>query len=136
MLQSVGNPTDAHELRLLANGDHLVLTYPIESDVDLRFTGLRVLFDDDETMADCEIQELDSGGNLVWSWLATNHIDPVQESLEPAVNTINSQSVVDVFHCNAIDVDSKGNLLLSSRHANAVYYIDPAAQRAAPSFGS
>lgn len=120
-VQAVGSPTDAHELRLLPNGDHLLLTYPLQSGVDL--TGLQT-FGSDETIANCQIQEVDPTGQLVWSWLATDHVDPKQESLEPATDTVNGTTVDDVFHCNSIDVDASGNLLLSMRHANAVFYID------------
>ena len=120
-VSAVGSPTDGHELRLLPNGDHLLLTYPIEDNVDL--TGLQS-FGTDETIADCEVQEIDPSGNLVWSWLATDHIDPTRESIEPAADTINGASVIDVFHFNSIDVDGSGNLLLSSRHANAIFYVD------------
>ena len=42
------------------------------------------------------------------------------------MNNVDDASVVDPFHCNSIDVDSSGNLLLSSRHANALFYIDRA----------
>jgi hypothetical protein len=122
-LEAVNSPTDHHELRLLANGDHLILSYPFESGVDL--TGLQQ-FGPGETMADCVIQELDPAGNLVWSWRGSDHIDPVLESVEPASDTINGQAIVDPFHCNAIDVDSSGNLLLSARHTNAIFYIDRA----------
>ncbi len=118
---AVGSPTDDHELRLLPNGDYLLLTYRFESGVDL--TGLQT-YGAGETMADCAIQEVDPTGRLVWSWLASDHIDPVLESIEPATETVLGQSIVDVFHCNAIDVDSTGNLLLSARHTNAVFYID------------
>jgi hypothetical protein len=120
-LTAVGSGTDGHELRLLPNGHYLLFTYPLESDVDL--TGLQS-FGDDETIADCEVQEIDSSGSLVWSWRASDHVDPVQESLEPAVDTINGASIVDVFHFNSIEVDVSGNLLLSSRHANALFYVD------------
>jgi hypothetical protein len=120
-VEAVGSATDPHELRLLPNGDHLLLTYPFKSGVDL--TGLQT-YGSGATIADCEIQEVDPAGNLVWSWRASDHIDPVLESLEPASDTILGQSVVDVYHCNAIDVDSSGNLLLSSRHTNAIFYID------------
>jgi hypothetical protein len=122
-VMTVGNPTDVHELRVLANGDHLLFTFPIESNVDL--TGLQS-FGSDQSMADCEVQEIDPSGNLVWSWLASQHVDPTVESLEPAVDMINGVSVVDPFHFNSIDVDSSGNLLLSSRHTNALYYVDRA----------
>jgi Arylsulfotransferase (ASST) len=120
-VEAVGSATDVHELRLLPNGDHLLLTYPFKSGVDL--TGLKT-FGSAETIADCEIQEVDPAGNLVWSWRASDHIDPVLESLAPATNTVLGQSIVDVYHCNAIDVDSSGNLLLSSRHTSALFYID------------
>jgi Arylsulfotransferase (ASST) len=120
-LTAVGSPTDAHELRLLPNGDYLLWTYVLVSHVDL--TGLQT-FGSDETVADCEIQEIDPAGRLVWSWLSTDHVDPVQESMEPAADAVHGVSVVDVFHFNSIDVDASGNLLLSARHANAIYYVD------------
>ncbi len=120
-ITTVGSPTDDHDLRLLPNGDYLLLTYPLESGVDL--TGLQT-FGEGETMADCEIQEVDPTGRLVWSWRASDHIDPVRESMAPGTDTILGQSIVDVYHCNAIDVDSSGNLLLSARHADAIFYID------------
>jgi hypothetical protein len=119
---AVGGPTDDHELQALANGDHLLFTYPIESGVDL--SGLQS-FGTNETMAACEIQEVDLAGNLVWSWRASDHIDPVKESLEPMTDSFGEGgTLVDVFHCNSIDVDGSGNLLLSMRHANAVFYIN------------
>jgi hypothetical protein len=122
-----GTPTDGHDLRMLSNGHHLVLSYPIETGVDL--TGLstfgtKIALGNNNTMADCQVQEVDGLGNLVWSWLASQHIDPVKESLEPTPYTVNGVSVIDVFHCNSIDVDSSGNLLVSSRHMNSVFYID------------
>jgi hypothetical protein len=120
-LQASGSPTDGHELRLLPNGNALLFTYLIRSGVDL--TGLES-FGDDEFMADCEIQEIDPTGQRVWSWLASDHVDAVTESVETLVNVIDGRSVVDPFHCNSIDVDGSGNLLVSLRHANAVLYLD------------
>lgn len=124
-----GDATDGHDLRLLPNGDHLVLSYPIEDGVDLlglATYGTNLPLSDGVTMADCQVQEVDPFGNLVWSWLASDHIDPVKESLEPTPYAVNGETVIDVFHCNSIDVDSSGNLLVSSRHMNSVFYIDKA----------
>jgi hypothetical protein len=119
-------PTDGHELQALPNGDHLVFTYPLEAGFDL--TDLHVMppVTTNQTIADCKIEEVDPAGNLVWSWLASDHVDPVKESLEPLTDTINGKTVIDVFHCNSIDVDTQGNLLVSMREANAVYYISRA----------
>jgi hypothetical protein len=121
ILTAVGSSTDDHDLRLLPNGDYLLLTYPFVSGVDL--TGLQS-FGAGETMADCEIQEVGPTGSLVWSWRATDHIDPVRESLEPDTNVISGQTIVDPYHCNSLDVDASGNVLLSTRHTNALFYID------------
>jgi hypothetical protein len=120
-VQYVGNPTDGHELLSLKTGNHIVQSYIIQSGWDL--TGLKS-FGSNETMVNCSIQEVDGSGNVVWSWLATDHVDPVQESVQPVVNTVNNVSIVDPFHCNAVDVDATGNLLVSMRHASAVYYVD------------
>ncbi|MEO8905749.1 MAG: arylsulfotransferase family protein [Polyangiaceae bacterium] len=114
-------PTDDHELRVLTNGDYLVFTYPVETDVDL--TGVNS-YGPDESIYDCEIQELNPSGSLVWSWLASDHIDPKYESLFASDGLVNGVSVADVFHCNGIDVDGAGNLLVSMRHTNSAFYVE------------
>jgi len=123
MLQSPDAPTDAHELRLLANGDYLLFADVVVPGVDL--TGLAG-FGSNESIDDCKIEEVSPDGNLVWSWLASDHVDPVRESLAPATNMIDQVNVVDWFHCNSIDVAANGDLLVSARHANAVYYVERA----------
>jgi Arylsulfotransferase (ASST) len=120
-LSPVGAPNDLHEHLPLANGDYLVTAYPIVHHVDL--TGLGS-YGPDNDVADCQVQEIDRQGKLVWSWSASDHIDPVKESLEPQQNTINGSTVVDPYHINSIDVDGGGNLLLSFRHTNSVDYVD------------
>lgn len=114
---AAGTPADGHELQFLPNGHRLILTTPVVSGVDL--TGLKT-FGANQNVLSCNIEELDAAGNLVFSWQASDHIDPVQESLVPA----QSAAYIDVYHCNSIDADAGGNLLLSVRFANALYYID------------
>jgi hypothetical protein len=108
----VTTPTDSHELRLLSNGDALLLTFPV------------VAIDGGTLVGDCEIQEVDDKGGLVWSWDALAHVDVAKESVTQQVAKVNGVDVVDVYHCNSVDVDSSGNLLLSMRHTSAVYFID------------
>lgn len=119
-LAAVGVPTDFHELRALPSGDYLVLSYPLVKGVDL--TGLGTFGVQD--IVDCQVQELDQTGKLVWSWTASDHVDAVSESTEPGTNSVIGTPVVDVFHCNSVDVDSSGNLLVSMRHTDSVYYVD------------
>jgi hypothetical protein len=121
VVRASGTSTDGHELRLLPNGDYLLFTYPLKPQVDL--TGLEA-FGAAETLADCEIQEVDPTGQVVWSWFASDHVDAVTESIEPQENTVDGQTVIDAFHCNSIDVASNGDLLVSLRHTNAVFYVD------------
>jgi hypothetical protein len=58
----------------------------------------------------------------VWQWRASDHIS-VDESTHPS--GFGFQPIHDIFHCNSIDTDPAGSLvLLSVRHADAVYLID------------
>lgn len=118
---TIGAPTDGHELRRLPNGNWLLFAFVLRNGVDL--TGLDA-FGSEETVADCVVQEIDAQEHLIWSWIASDHVDPVRESVEPMKGTFNGEPVVDLFHCNSIDVDDSGNLLISFRHANAVFYVD------------
>lgn len=120
-VMAVGSPTDGHDFRMLPNGDFLVESYAQKPHVDLSaLTGHGA----DETIVDCEVQEIDPSGALVWSWDASDHLDPGTTSLEPAYFTVDGQTVVDVFHCNAVDALPDGDLLVSLRHANSVVLID------------
>jgi hypothetical protein len=120
-VQAVGSPTDHHELRLLPNGDALVVSFAITRGVDLAGNGGYGL---DTTIADCAIQEIDGAGSLVWSWLASDHFDPGKESITPQAVAVNGEEVLDTFHCNSIDVDADGNLLVSARHMNAIFLVN------------
>ncbi len=120
-VQAVTSPTDEHELTIMPNGDRLVFSYPPIAGIDL--TGLQT-FGPGSTVADCEIQELDVNGNLVWDWHGLDHIDPVHESTDAQTNQVNGVSVIDPLHCNSIDLDASGNLLVSARNLDAVFLID------------
>jgi len=131
-LATVGMPVDMHELRRLPNGDYLVFGDPIVPHVNLTGIGM---YGADEDILDCAIQELTPTGELVWQWLAYSdgHIDPQLESTfcitEPAngVSPLNpdggTRYPVDVFHCNSIDWDGDGNLLVSARDMDAIFLI-------------
>lgn len=125
-INAVGTPTDEHELHVLSNGNALVFSYPLVEGVDL--TGLGA-FGAAQTIADCEIQELDTDGSLLWTWRASDHIDPVREAPEADSVPVGGQTVVDVFHCNSIDVDTVGNVLVSARNTDAVFYIEKTSGR-------
>jgi hypothetical protein len=112
LLSSPDLPLDGHELHVLPNGNVMILTLPSKPHVDLSGLGLG----SSATILDCVIEELDVKGGVVWSWHASDHISPT-ESLHPSGG--------DIYHCNSVDTDPvTGNVLLSSRHTDAVYLID------------
>ena len=96
-ISTVGIPMDNHELLLLPNGDFMLMSYPPLTGVDL--TGLET-YGANSTILDCAVQEVDPQGNLVWDWRASNHIDPVKESVVPA-GAGTDASPADVYHCNS-----------------------------------
>lgn len=108
-----GYGADEHEMQLLDNGHVLLLGYsPIP--YDLSPFGGPV----DGTLVDAIIQEQDSDQNVVFEWHASQHL--------PIENTYGflSRSPSDYFHTNAIELDSDGNLLISSRHLSEITKID------------
>jgi hypothetical protein len=129
-----GDVLDGHELRVLSNGDYLVLSNPNEGGVDL--TGLSLDTGDGGTLPlgpgstinACNIVEFNpKTGAVAWTWSATDHFDPVKDTTEPALAPPLSDGgiVIDTFHCNSIDVDpANGNLLVSARQMDSIFYIE------------
>jgi len=123
-IKSVGVPTDFHDMQPLPNGNRLTMSYAIKGGFDL--TGLNITppAGPNSTIADCEIQEVNPQGGLVWKWDASDHVDPVTENqFTPAPVTINNTAVYDVYHCNSIDPIPGGDVLVSLRHHNSVIRI-------------
>jgi WD40 repeat protein len=114
---------NTHDLRRLPNGNFVVLSDPVETGVDL--SGVES-FGKDATILDCNVVEFEPKGAVVWTWVGTHHIDPQKETVSPELATLPEGGVaVDPFHCNSVDVDpANGNLLVSARDMNAVFYVD------------
>ena len=131
---------DEHELRVLANGDYLVLTNPHLSGVDLSTLKLPLAdggtmgFDSNADIQDCHVVEIAPDSSVVWQWVASQHFDPAAVSTYPTVSLevklADGGTVVDAFHCNSIDVDEpSGNLLVSARNMDSVFYIEKLTKR-------
>ncbi|MGD0527112.1 MAG: arylsulfotransferase family protein, partial [Polyangiaceae bacterium] len=122
-VEPMGEPLDVHELQLLPNGDYLVLSDPVVSGVDL--TGLSS-FGPNEWEIGCNVQEVTPAGAVVWQWDADDHFDPVKDCTYPVVEGVENITAVDPYHCNSIDVDPSGDLLISSRHMDSVFLVSKA----------
>src|SRR5438067_3331871 len=67
---------------------------------------------------DAEIVELDSSGNVVWSWSTRGHI-----SLEESAHWISSGQISDIIHMNSVEPDGTNGIVFSARHLDAVFHI-------------
>jgi hypothetical protein len=121
-LRTSGSPTDTHDMQPLPNGNFLLLTYRLRTDVNLApygVTGTGGVFDG-------EIQELDPSGAVVWSWNSKDHVKPSETTTHPppARGRPDGREGFDVFHLNSVALDSKGGLVLSARHTDSLYRIE------------
>lgn len=110
---AVGLQADLHDLQLLDNNHALLLAYKSHI-VDLTaYGGVK-----NATVYSCVVQEVDENNNLVWAWDSWDHtpINYTNQSL--------TSSLVDYDHCNAVEPDNDGNILLSSRHLDSVTKIN------------
>ncbi len=106
---------DLHDLQLLPNGDYIYLIY------DSRTVDMSQIVPGGyptATVSDLIIQEQDADRNVVFQWNSADHflITDTNQNLNAAT--------IDYVHANAIELDTDGNLLLSSRHMDEITKID------------
>jgi Arylsulfotransferase (ASST) len=133
-IQPRGWPIDPHDMRPLANGHFLVLSDRVQTGVDL--TGFHARGSDggsesfgaDSSILPCDILEVDTAGKVWWTWISTDHLDPVKDTtLQVLYRGPDGVPTPDPFHCNSIDVDTaNGNILVSARQMDSIFYIDRA----------
>ncbi len=110
-----GIVTDVHEIRILPDGHALLLGWTTRR-VDMTAYGGH----SDALLQDYLIQEVDTLGTVYWQWNTADHFD-----IEDTTPDIDLTGVfIDWVHCNAIEVDTDGNILLSSRHLDEITKID------------
>lgn len=117
-----GVTNDLHELRILDNGNYLLLG--IENvTMDLSaysfFQNGNASGSDTATVESVVIQELSADQDLLWEWHAADHFN----FLDGDTTRFNNPNVVDWTHSNALEMDTDGNVLLSSRHFNEITKI-------------
>ena len=112
-----GYSVDEHELQVLADGTYFMVTLRGEF-VDMsRYVngGNR-----DASVIENAIQEFTPEGDLIFQWRAWEHLDVLDE--QEFIDL--TSSWFDFPHMNAIDVDTDGHILLSSRSTSEITKID------------
>jgi len=107
---------DSHEFNILPNGHVLFLCQDREPvDMSKIVSG----GDPSAFVMGFAIQELDKNKNLVFQWRSFDHFqitDATQEDF--------TQNLIDYVHPNTVELDTDGNILLSSRHMDEITKID------------
>lgn len=115
-VEAVGFITDIHELQVLPNGHMLLMGY-YRRPVDM--SQIVPGGNPDAVLAEYVVRELDLDKNVIFEWRTEDHFDVLD-----ATNEDLTEETIDYAHPNALDLDSDGNILMSSRHMDEVTKID------------
>jgi hypothetical protein len=105
---------DNHGLQILANGHALFMIH------DKRTVDMSVIVpsgNPEALVTGCVIQEVDEDNNLLFQWNSWDHI-PITDSRAPL-----DRARIAYVHCNSLEIDNDGNLLLSNRNLNELTKI-------------
>jgi len=126
LVKTEGSIVDGHEYRELPNGNVLLDTYVPET-ADLR----RVGGPRQATIVSAEVQEVDPAGKVLWSWNSRGHIS-LEETGRWWRSVLSNprrrlqREAFDPVHINSIEPRGDGEVIISTRHTDAVYGIDRA----------
>ncbi len=110
-----GYHSDFHDFQMLPNGHVLLLIYE-ERQMDM--SQIVPGGYPDATVVGCRVQELDQARHVVFEWSSFDHI-PITDT---TVSLLNQR--IDYVHCNAVELDTDGHLLLSNRDIDEVIKIN------------
>jgi hypothetical protein len=126
LVSTEGSIVDGHEYRELADGNVLLDTYVPET-ADLR----RVGGPRRATIVSAEVQEVDPAGKVLWHWNSRGHI-ALSETGRWWHNVLSNprrrlqREAYDPVHVNSIEPRGPDEVIVSTRHTDAVYGIDRA----------
>jgi len=109
--------TDQHDLQIMSNGNALHLIYDWQTfDMSQIYPG----GNPEATVIGCVIQELDKSGSVVFQWRSWDYLDEIEIT---DTNRPLDDEPLRYIHCNSIDEDFDGNLLMSSRNLDEIIKI-------------
>jgi hypothetical protein len=126
LVETEGSIVDGHEYRELPSGNVLLDTYAPET-ADLR----RVGGPRRATIVSAEVQEVDPAGKVLWRWNSRGHIALSEtgrwwRSVLSNPRRRLQREAYDPVHVNSIEPRGRGEVIVSTRHTDAVYGIDRA----------
>jgi len=124
LVRTRGPIIDGHELRELDSGHFLVGSYVPET-ADLTRVGGPAR----AAIVSAEVQELDRGGRVRWRWNSRGNIALAETGrwwrnvLSNPRRRLQGRQSFDPVHINAIEPRGSGEVVISTRHTDAVYGI-------------
>ncbi len=124
LVRTKGAIIDGHELRELGNGNVLVDSYVPET-ADLRRFGGPA----EAAIVSAEIQEIDPEGRVLWRWNSRGHIGLDETGrwwhnvLANPRRRLQGLESFDPVHINSIEPRGPDEVVISTRHTDAVYGI-------------
>jgi len=124
LLRAKGSIVDGHELRELANGNILIDSYVPEI-ADLRRIGGPAR----AAIVAAEIQEIDPRGRVRWSWSSRGRIGLGEtgrwwhDVLANPRPRLGGLQAYDPVHINSIEPRGHDEIVISTRHTDALYGI-------------
>ncbi len=111
-----GYLTDLHDLRVLPDGHSLMMSYDPEP---VRMDSVVSGGNPGATVIGLILQELDSHKNVVFQWRSWDHF-----AITDAESLNFRAATIDDVHGNAIEIDTDGNFIISSRYLSEITKID------------
>ena len=108
--------TDVHELRVLNNKSAYLLSY------DPEIVNMSTIVTGGDTAAVVTgliVQQIDSNKNVIFQWRSWDHFQITDDTHDNLL-----AHMIDYVHGNAIEIDTDGNILISSRHMDEITKIN------------
>jgi outer membrane protein assembly factor BamB len=124
LVRTGGSIIDGHEYRELPNGNVLLDAYVPETADLRRFGGPKRA-----AIVSAEVQEVDPAGEVLWRWSSRGKIS-LRETGRWWRNVLSNprrrlqREAFDPVHINSIEPRGSGEVVISTRHTDAVYGID------------
>ncbi|HEX5592282.1 MAG TPA: arylsulfotransferase family protein [Solirubrobacterales bacterium] len=124
LVRTKGSIIDGHEFRELGDGNVLVDSYVPETADLTRFGGPARA-----AIVSAEVQEIDPEGRELWHWNSRSHIALSETGrwwhnvLSNPRRRLQGRQAFDPVHINAIEPRGSDEVVISTRHTDAVYGI-------------
>ena len=118
-INTVGQQANPHDIQFTGDGGYLAGAYVTEGPVDTSAYGGA----SDAYVANTELQEVSSDGQLLWNWKSEDHISLAETGHRwPWVINHAGLGGYDIVHWNSIE-RAGGSVIASFRNVDAVYKI-------------